>query len=62
MLVQVFCFWGIGLAGGAWLCYRAPQPLGVAGFWLAAVARLVLAACLLGPLLRWTARANDGGL
>jgi MATE family multidrug resistance protein len=62
MLVQVFCFWGVGLTGGAWLCYRAPQPLGVAGFWLAAVASLVLAACLLGPLLRWAARANDAGL
>jgi MATE family multidrug resistance protein len=22
MLVQTFCFWGVGLLGGAWLCYR----------------------------------------
>lgn len=36
MLIQTFCFWGIALGGGAWLCYRAPTPLGVAGFWLAA--------------------------
>jgi MATE family multidrug resistance protein len=31
MLVQTFCFWGIGLLGGAWLCYRWQPPLGVAG-------------------------------
>jgi MATE family multidrug resistance protein len=52
MLVQTFCFWGIGLLGGAWLCYRWSPPLGVAGFWLAAVAGLVLAAAMLLPLLR----------
>jgi MATE family multidrug resistance protein len=52
MLVQTFCFWGIGLFGGAWLCYRWQPPLGVAGFWLAAVVSLVLAAILLSGLLR----------
>jgi Na+-driven multidrug efflux pump len=52
MLVQTFCFWGIGLLGGAWLCYRWQPPLGVAGFWLASVISLVLAAGLLLPLLR----------
>ena len=52
MLVQTFCFWGIGLLGGAWLCYRWQPPLGVAGFWLAAVVSLVLAAILLSGLLR----------
>lgn len=51
MLVQTFCFWGIGLAGGAWLCYRASPAQGVAGFWLAAVISLVCAAGLLLPLL-----------
>lgn len=52
MLIQTFCFWGIALGGGAWLCYRAPTPLGVAGFWLAAVLSLTAAAALLLPLLR----------
>ena len=52
MLVQTFCFWGIGLLGGAWLCYRWMPPLGVAGFWLASVFSLICAACLLLPLLR----------
>jgi MATE family multidrug resistance protein len=57
MLIQTFCFWGVALGGGAWLCYRAPTPLGVAGFWLAAVVSLMTAAALLLPLLvrvmRW---------
>jgi len=51
MLVQTFCFWGVGLLGGAWLCYRWQPPFGVAGFWLAAAAGLVLAAAMLLPLL-----------
>ena len=52
MLVQTLCFWGVGLLGGAWLCYRGSAPLGVAGFWLAAVISLLLAATMLLPLLR----------
>ena len=59
MLVQVFCFWVVGLGGGWWLCYRAPQPLGVAGFWLASVVALLLAAVLLGGLLRQAVRAVE---
>ena len=51
MLVQTFCFWGVGLLGGAWLCFRWQPAFGVAGFWLAAVIGLVLAAVLLLPLL-----------
>ena len=51
MLVQTFCFWGVGLLGGAWLCFRWSPPFGVAGFWLAAVGGLVLAAAMLLPLL-----------
>lgn len=62
MLVQTFCFWGVGLGGGAWLCYRAPEPLGVAGFWLAAVISLVLAAALLGPLLWRVVREHEKSL
>jgi MATE family multidrug resistance protein len=57
MLVQTFCFWGIGLLGGAWLCHRWQPPLGVAGFWLAAVVSLVLAAVMLSGLL-WKAIAD----
>jgi MATE family multidrug resistance protein len=51
MLIQMFCFWGIALGGGAWLCYRWTPPLGVAGFWLAAVIALAAAAALLLPLM-----------
>ena len=59
MLVQIFCFWGVGLLGGGWLCYRWLPPLGVAGFWLAAVLSLVLAAALLLPLLRKAMQATE---
>jgi len=52
MLIQTFCFWGIALGGGAWLCYRWQPAFGVAGFWLAAVIGLVAAAALLLPLMR----------
>ncbi len=54
MLVHIVCFWGVGLLGGWWLAYRAASPMGVAGFWIASLASLVLAATLLGGLL-WRA-------
>ncbi len=59
MLVQTFCFWGVGLLGGSWLCFRWSPPLGVAGFWLASVVSLVLAAALLLPLLRKAMQAME---
>lgn len=59
MLVQIFCFWGIGLLGGAWLCYRWQPALGVAGFWLAAVISLTCAAGLLLPLLYRVIRSSE---
>jgi MATE family multidrug resistance protein len=59
MLVQTFCFWGVGLLGGAWLCYRWSPPMGVAGFWLASVLSLVGAAALLLPLLRQATRGAE---
>ncbi|MFZ2974410.1 MAG: MATE family efflux transporter [Ferribacterium limneticum] len=59
MLVQIFCFWGIGLLGGAWLCYRWSTPLGVAGFWLGAALSLLLAAAMLLPLLRKVMLASE---
>lgn len=52
MLIQTFCFWGVALTGGAWLCYRWSPPMGVAGFWLAAVVALITAAALLLPLMQ----------
>lgn len=59
MLVQIFCFWGVGLLGGAWLCYRWATPLGVAGFWLASALSLLLAAAMLLPLLRKVVVATE---
>lgn len=59
MLVQLVCFWGVGLAGGAWLCFRWSPPFGVAGFWLAALLSLILAAAALLPLLALTAREAE---
>ncbi|MCL2524522.1 MAG: MATE family efflux transporter [Betaproteobacteria bacterium] len=57
MLVQLLCFWGVGLLGGAWLCFG--WSLGVAGFWLAAVLGLLLAAALLLPLMGRALRALE---
>ncbi|MDQ5903250.1 MAG: multidrug resistance protein family [Pseudomonadota bacterium] len=54
MLVHTVAFWGVGLFGGWWLAFKAPQPMGVEGFWLASLASLVVAAVLIGGLL-WRA-------
>ncbi|MFZ4539165.1 MATE family efflux transporter [Propionivibrio sp.] len=54
MFVHLVSFWGIGLFGGWWLAFRSAQPMGVAGFWIASLLSLVLAAILLGALL-WKA-------
>lgn len=54
MFVHLFCFWGVGLFGGWWLAYRVPEPMGVAGFWVASLLSLVFAALLLGGML-WRA-------
>jgi MATE family multidrug resistance protein len=62
MLIQTFCFWGVGLAAGGWLCYRWNPPLGVAGFWIAAVASLVVAAASLLPLLYKAMQAHEANL
>ena len=56
MLFQSVCFWGIGLGGGWWLCYRMSPPLGVDGFWIASVLSLVAASILLGALLKLLVR------
>jgi MATE family multidrug resistance protein len=57
MFVHIVCFWLVGLLGGWWLAFGIAAPLGVAGFWIAALASLVLAAALLGGLLWRTLRA-----
>lgn len=62
MLVQAACFWGIGLLGGWWFCYRAAVPMGVGGFWLASVVSLIVAASCLGPLLWKTMQATESTL
>ncbi len=59
MLIQTFCFWGIGLGGGFWLCFYAGRPMGVAGFWLSAVLSLIVAAAMLLPLLWRTMQAFE---
>lgn len=58
MLVHIAAFWGVGLGGGWWLAFRAPQPMGVAGFWLASLLSLVSAAVFLGGLLWRVARGE----
>lgn len=57
MLVHIGCFWGVGLFGGWWLAFKAAQPMGVAGFWIASLSSLVLSAILLGGLLWRAVRA-----
>lgn len=56
MLVHILCFWGVGLFGGWWLCYRGVPllgigPQGVAGFWQASLMATVLASVLFGSML-----------
>lgn len=58
MLVHVAAFWGVGLFGGWWLAFRAPQPMGAAGFWLASLLSLVFATLFLGGLLWRVVREN----
>jgi MATE family multidrug resistance protein len=56
MLIHVAAFWGVGLAGGWWLAFRASPALGVEGFWISTVASLAAATALVGALLVWIAR------
>jgi MATE family multidrug resistance protein len=51
MLAHVAAFWGVGLFGGWWLAFRAPQPMGITGFWLAMLLSIIFAAIFLGGLL-----------
>ena len=65
MLVHVFSFWCVGLAGGWWLCYHGIGAMGIsaqglAGFWQAGVASSGVAALLFTALLWKTLRRQDG--
>lgn len=61
---HVLCFWGLGLGGGYWLAFRGLNgvtgPMGVAGFWGAAVIATVLISVLLGGLLARVVAAHAG--
>ncbi len=59
MLVQTLVFWGVGMGGGWWFCFRWSPPMGIGGFWLASVLSLMLAAVLLGGLLWKVAREYE---
>lgn len=64
MLVHVGSFWGVGLAGGYWLAFAGwPAlgfgPQGAGGFWLMAILATVLAAVLVGGMLRGVARKQE---
>ncbi|WP_051528989.1 MATE family efflux transporter [Microvirgula aerodenitrificans] len=57
MAVHLVAFWGVGLAGGAWLglghgvVLGLERPMGAHGFWLALTISLTLAAILLSWML-----------
>ncbi|MDQ7990603.1 MAG: MATE family efflux transporter [Candidatus Dactylopiibacterium sp.] len=59
MIGHILSFWGVGLGGGWWLCYHGwPEPLGLAGFWMAAVASSTLASLLFCTMLWLTLRPS----
>lgn len=58
MLIHILCFWGIGMVGGWWLCYRGFAPLalapqGLGGFWwgatIGSTATTATTSCSAGP-------------
>ena len=56
MLIHIFSFWGIGLAGGWGLCYKGLPVLGLdaqgtAGFWQASILATFVASLLFGTML-----------
>ena len=59
MLVHLFCFWGVGLGGGAWLAYRS--GMGVAGFWVGTIASSLAAALVFGAMLHRALRLKTKG-
>jgi len=65
MVIHIVCFWGIGMAGGWWLCYRGfgplvMKPMGLAGFWWAASMATVVASVMFAVLLKTSLRKTRG--
>ncbi|MCE8039609.1 MATE family efflux transporter [Halomonas sp. MCCC 1A11062] len=65
MVITLFAYWAIGLAGGHWLGTRGlpgwSEPLGVHGYWIGLIAGLTVAALLLGERLRRRAKGVAHG-
>ncbi|HVL59731.1 MAG TPA: MATE family efflux transporter, partial [Burkholderiaceae bacterium] len=54
MVIYAVALWGVGLGGGWWLAYS--RELGVAGFWAAGAAGLLIASIALTALLAAVSR------
>ncbi|HSD38602.1 MAG TPA: MATE family efflux transporter [Rhodocyclaceae bacterium] len=57
MTIHILCFWGVGMAGGWWLCYHGLTPFGIApmglgGFWSAATLATIIASVMFAILLQ----------
>ena len=52
MIITFFAYWFVGLGSGYWLAYKAPTPMGAAGFWTGLIIGLTTAAILLSLRLR----------
>lgn len=61
MVIYAVALWGVGLAGGYALGFGGVlgEPLGAAGFWLAAIASLVLAGVLVTVYFERVSRARQ---
>lgn len=57
MVIYIVALWGLGIGGGYWLAF-GPHQAGAVGFWQAATAGLLMAALLLGLLLRQVFKEN----
>lgn len=58
MLIHILAFWGVGLGGGYYLCFKHSPALGAQGFWLATVLSLALATVLVGAVLLRVSRVE----
>lgn len=64
MCIHVLCFWGVGLMGGWLLCYRGLPgwplpPMGLDGFWWAALLATMLACGMFAALLHLHLRLRE---
>lgn len=53
MAITFVTYWLVGLSGGYWLAFLAPEPMGASGFWVGLVSGLSLAAFALSLRLRY---------